>query len=60
MYARPPDKTGELLTVNVKAQTEPVPAKKGAEYLIGTGEVQVSGTARIPITLGLTLRQFCS
>jgi hypothetical protein len=32
--SRPPEKTGELLAVNVKAETEAIPAEKRAEDLV--------------------------
>jgi hypothetical protein len=33
---RPPEKTGEFLAVDVKAETEPIPAEKATENLIET------------------------
>jgi hypothetical protein len=41
MHPRPSEKTGELLTVNVKAETEAIPAEKGAKDFIETCEVQI-------------------
>ena len=41
MHLRPAEKTGEFLTVNVKAKTEPVPAENSAEDLIEAWQIQV-------------------
>jgi hypothetical protein len=38
---RPPQKTGEFPAVNVKAETEALPAKKSAEDLVETCKIQV-------------------
>jgi hypothetical protein len=39
MHPRPAEKTGELLTVNVETETEALPAQKGTEDLVETGEI---------------------
>lgn len=41
MHLRPPEKTDELLTVNVETETEALPADKSAEDLVETCEVQI-------------------
>jgi hypothetical protein len=39
LYPCPPEKTGELLTVNVETETKAISAKKGTEDLVETGEM---------------------
>ena len=54
---RHPAKTVELLTVDAKDETEPVPVENGAEDLVEIREIQVVGMVTTRITMGLTLRR---
>ena len=57
---RPSEKAGVFLAVNVKAETETIPAEKATKDLVETCQVQVIRHRQDPDYHGAQFAQYCA